>query len=137
SLGACGQLRWSHVRRLYRLHLVVESVGGGGGHEGDGDEKLAGFAIVEPGVAGLPFGFELARALGKPVTVVSRDLSQLGIEAAQLPISALLLQNKRHRVSAPRRRRIQSHDPIIPRRQIGDDKNRAVSSLPLRSENAA
>ena len=80
---------------------------------------------------------EFPGAAGKPVAVVARNLGWLGVKSAQFPVVPLLLQNKRHGVGALRGGRIESDDAVIARRQIGNDENRAVSSLSLGAEDTA
>ena len=68
---------------------------------------------------------------------MSRDLGRLGVESAQLPLAALLLQDKRHGIGALSGRHIERDDAVIARRQIGNHEDRAVPRLSVRAKHSA
>src|SRR5262245_20510680 len=85
----------------------------------------------------LPLGFVCARLVGEPVSVVTRNLCRLDVQASQLPVSASLLQNERHGLWSLIRTRLDGVDRIISGRQVWYHENCAVRGLPLGSEHPA
>src|SRR5207249_8155293 len=117
--------------------LIVELVRRQRAHEGHRRKQIAGFQVVCPCVMDLSLGFELAATLDKPVAIMPSDLRRLSIEAAKLPVCALLLHNKRQSVRALAARNIQDYDAVIPRYQVREHENSTAGGLAALSKDSA
>ena len=124
------------IRRLHRLHFVVELIGFQCAHERHGREQLPCFDEVEPCIPILSLFLERTRLVPEPCSIVPTHLTRPRIEPSQFPVVTYLLQYERKsgwRFCGD----VQDHDPILARGQIRNLEDRAVRRLSRSPEDAA